>query len=109
MKRPEGQQSDGAFCPAQRLTDLAALKFASWGIPFMRAAAHCAQVPLTEYGVTIVTRCLVEYCQRHGVAVHVWTIDDPDEMRRLIRLGVHGLMTDRPSVLKRVAIEEGVW
>jgi len=89
--------------------DVTALKFASWGIPFMRSSAHCAQVPLVEYGITIVTRRFVRYCERRGVAVHVWTIDDPDEMRRLIRLGVHGLMSDRPSVLKQVAIEEGVW
>jgi len=96
-------------CSGAGPRDVTALKFASWGIPFMRASAHCAQVPISEYGITIVTRRFVEYCRRRGVAVHVWTIDDPDEMRRLIRLGVHGLMTDRPSVLKRVAIEEGVW
>jgi glycerophosphoryl diester phosphodiesterase len=74
--------------------DVTALKFSSWGIPFMRSSAHCAQVPLVEYGITIVTRRFVRYCHRRGVAVHVWTIDDPDEMRRLIRLGVHGIMTD---------------
>jgi glycerophosphoryl diester phosphodiesterase len=39
----------------------------------------------------------------------VWTIDDEAEMRRLIDLGVHGLMTDRPAVLKRVLQERGLW
>ena len=72
-------------------------------------AAHCAQVPIAEFGITIVTRRFVRYCNRRGVAVHVWTVNDEAEMRRLIRLGVNGLMTDRPTLLKKVAMEEGVW
>jgi glycerophosphoryl diester phosphodiesterase len=69
----------------------------------------CAQVPVKERGVTIVTRRFVEAAEKHGLQVHVWTIDDETEMRRLIDLGVHGLMTDRPAVLKRVLIEKGLW
>ncbi len=86
-----------------------ALKLASWGLPLRAPNFHCAQVPISEYGVTIITRRFIEHCNRHNIAVHVWTIDDRQEMQRLIRLGVHGIITDRPSLLKQVAIEEGVW
>ena len=41
--------------------------------------------------------------------MHVWTIDEEAEMRRLIRLGVNGIMSDRPTLLKQVAQDEGVW
>lgn len=98
-----------AVCLGAGPRDVAALKFASWGLPVMRADCQCAQVPLREYGIAIPTRRFVRHCNTRGVAVHVWTIDEEDEMRRLIRLGVNGVMTDRPSLLKQVAQEEGVW
>ena len=41
--------------------------------------------------------------------VHVWTIDKEDEMNRLIKLGVDGLMTDKPSVLKQVMVNKGLF
>jgi glycerophosphoryl diester phosphodiesterase len=39
----------------------------------------------------------------------VWTIDEPDEMRRLLDFGVDGIMTDRPAVLRDVLRERGQW
>lgn len=96
-------------CTGAGPRDVTKLKFGSWGVPMLRAAAHCAQVPIAEFGITIVTRRFVRHCNRRGIAVHVWTINDEAEMRRLIRLGVNGLMSDRPSLLKKVAMEEDVW
>jgi glycerophosphoryl diester phosphodiesterase len=78
----------------------------------------CAQVPLRRElsvpgggrtTVTIVGRRLVRTARRLGVQVHVWTVDDPVEMERLIDLGVDGIMTDRPSVLKDVMVRRGLW
>jgi glycerophosphoryl diester phosphodiesterase len=44
----------------------------------------------------------VHLAHRAELAVHAWTVDDPVEMERLLALGVDGIMTDRPSVLRHV-------
>ena len=73
------------------------------------STTHVAlQIPPHVGDVELVTADFVEAAHRAGVAVHVWTIDDPDEMRRLVELGVDGVMTDRPSVLAAVLDESGV-
>jgi glycerophosphoryl diester phosphodiesterase len=71
--------------------------------------APCAQVP-PAYGETpIVTEALVAEAHRRGIQVHVWTIDDDADMRRLLDLGVDGIMTDRPAVLRSVLEARGEW
>lgn len=67
------------------------------------ASGHVAlQVPPTYGDTTIVDERFVAAAHEAGLAVHVWTIDEPAEMRRLVGLGVDGVMTDRPSVLAEV-------
>jgi glycerophosphoryl diester phosphodiesterase len=55
------------------------------------------QIPADFAGKPLVTRELVEHCHAHALHVHVWTINEPAEMRRLLDLGVDGLVTDRPD------------
>jgi glycerophosphoryl diester phosphodiesterase len=69
----------------------------------------CLQVPVRHRSVEIVTPALVEAAHRLGVQVHVWTIDEAGEMERLLDLGVDGLFTDVPSVLRRVLERRGEW
>lgn len=72
--------------------------------------SQAAQIPPVDpHGRPLATPELVEVAHRHGIAVHVWTIDDPDEMHRLLDLGVDGLMTDRPAVLRQVFEDRGIW
>ncbi len=70
---------------------------------------RCLQVPVRFGPIPVVDRRLVIEAHRRSLQVHVWTIDDPYEMGRLLDLGVDGLMTDRPELLRDVLIKRGLW
>lgn len=91
-------------------TSLGTREAASWvsGIP-MATSALVAQVPVTHRGLKVVTARTVARARRRGWQVHAWTINDADEMHRLLDLGVDGLMTDRPAVLRQVLVDRGQW
>ena len=56
------------------------------------------QVPERQGRIRVVTPRFVDYAHSAGVEVHVWTINDPDDMRRLVGMGVDGIVTDRADV-----------
>jgi glycerophosphoryl diester phosphodiesterase len=87
----------------------ARVKAAGYGAPAGRLGGECLQVPVAARGVTLVDERFVGTAHRLGLQVHVWTIDDPDEMARLLDLGVDGIMTDRPAVLRDVLERRGEW
>lgn len=74
-----------------------------------RGVPVAAQVPVRSGRIEVVTPAFVRRAQGQGVPVHVWTIDDAAEMHRLLDLGVGGIMTDRPDVLRDVYAERGIW
>lgn len=59
---------------------------------------QAVQVPERLRGVRIISPRTVRLMKRSGVEVHVWTVNDPDHMRRLLDLGVDGLVTDRADL-----------
>jgi glycerophosphoryl diester phosphodiesterase len=61
-----------------------------------------ADLPARMNDVTVIEPAVVEHFHRLGIPVHVWTVDEEDEMRTLLELGVDGIVTDRPDVLARV-------
>lgn len=60
------------------------------------------QLPLQRGGVRVVDSKLVDAAHERGLQVHVWTINDPDQMRELIEIGVDGIVTDRIDLLLEV-------
>jgi glycerophosphoryl diester phosphodiesterase len=60
------------------------------------------QVPVGYGDLTLVDQRFVAVAHEQGLAVHVWTIEEEQEMERLCGLGVDGIITDRPSALTGV-------
>lgn len=79
----------------------------------LSSPAVAVQVPLTHsFGavtVPVVTEQLIARVHRLGKVIHVWTINDQPDMERLIDLGVDGIITDRPDLLKNVLVGRNLW
>ncbi|MEW5356284.1 MULTISPECIES: glycerophosphodiester phosphodiesterase [unclassified Streptomyces] len=86
------------------------LRLRSWGVPaVLRRSAVAAQVPVAQSGVPVADRLFVRAAHALGLQVHVWTINEPERMHRLLDLGVDGIMTDHIDTLREVMRERGVW
>jgi glycerophosphoryl diester phosphodiesterase len=59
---------------------------------------HAIQIPARIGALSTVTPALIRRYHRAGVEVHVWTVNDPFEMRHLLDLGVDGIVTDRADL-----------
>ncbi|WP_309504359.1 MULTISPECIES: glycerophosphodiester phosphodiesterase family protein [Nocardioides] len=72
---------------------------------------RCAalQVPHRRGRLVIATAGLVRRAHAAGRHVHVWTIDDADEMGVLLDRGVDGIFTDRTDILRAVLTRRGQW
>jgi glycerophosphoryl diester phosphodiesterase len=75
----------------------------------VRSEAAALQLPTHLRGVRVVDEKLVRAAHNAGLQVHVWTVNRADEMKRLLGMGVDGLITDRPDLLKELMIERGEW
>jgi glycerophosphoryl diester phosphodiesterase len=62
------------------------------------AGIDAVQVPERHGRVRIVTPRFIDLTHRAGAEVHVWTINDPVDMKRLVAMGVDGVVTDRADV-----------
>ncbi len=67
-----------------------------------RPAADAFQVPVRQGSLEIVTPRMLRGLTERNVRLDVWTINDEAEMRRLLDLGVGGLITDRPDLALRL-------
>jgi glycerophosphoryl diester phosphodiesterase len=86
------------------------LRLRSWGAPAApRRTAVAAQVPEAQSGIPVADRRFVRAAHARGLQVHVWTVNDPARMHRLLDLGVDGIMTDHIDTLREVMEDRGVW
>lgn len=69
-------------------------------------ATDALQVPDVWQGRRVVTPAFVRAAHRRNLPVHVWVVDRPHDMQRLLSWGVDGIQTDRPDRLARVLAEE---
>lgn len=65
--------------------------------------ARALQIPARYGSVELVSAETLAAARRFGLEVHVWTVNEEAEMERLLRLGVDGVMSDRPGLLVSVA------
>lgn len=93
------------LCSSLGPVGTALLRYGIWH----RFDGLAAQVPVRQGPLTVVNEKLVARAHAAGIHVHVWTIDDAAEMDRLLDLGVDGLMTDRPVILRQVLEARGQW
>lgn len=102
-------------CTALGPRGVMALRAKSYGGPagkLVRLAATgvaCAQVPYGLGRVPFVTEAFLAQAHELGLRVHAWTVNDPAEMRRLLDLGVDGIMTDDLVALRDAMAERGLW
>lgn len=75
------------------------------GALFAPKAVDAAMVPEKHGVFRVVSRRWVRQAHRHGIGVFVWTVNDPDDVRRLLDWGVDGLVSDAPGRVRRVLDE----
>jgi glycerophosphoryl diester phosphodiesterase len=85
---------------------LAAMTAARLGRP-LAGAPDAYQVPERSGPLRVVSRRFVAAAHAGGKQVHVWVVNDPADMHRLLDLGVDGIVTDRADLLVRVLEERG--
>jgi glycerophosphoryl diester phosphodiesterase len=80
--------------------------YRSWvGLSPGRVAYRAFQVPETSGKTRVVSPRFIQLAHKAGLTVQVWTVDEPDDMRRLLGWGVDGIISDRPDVAVEVVQE----
>src|SRR3954469_23674841 len=75
----------------------------------VRIRAGCARVPLQRGGRALVDERFLAAAHARGLQVHVWTVDTVEDSTTMLELGVDGLMTDRPGMLRELLEKRGQW
>jgi glycerophosphoryl diester phosphodiesterase len=101
--------SGGHVCTSMGTGAITSARLASLIGRMPALGADCVQVPVAHRGIRIVDRRFIQAAHAGGLQVHVWTINDRATMERLVDLGVDGIKTDRPRLLRDMLIGRGLW
>ena len=118
-----GSFSDARVAAARRLfgpevctslgpRGVAALRLSSYSpraAGLVRIQAGCAQVPLQRGGRPLVDERFIAAAHARSLQVHVWTVDTEAAATEMLDLGVDGVMTDRPAMLRDLLVARGPW
>jgi len=88
--------------------DIAVLRYSPIRL-ILPGAGSCVQIPERYGPFKVLTAGLIRRAHAAGRQVHVWTVDEPRTMHRLLDAGVDGIITDRTDLLRDVLIERGQW
>lgn len=61
------------------------------------------QLPVKQSGLPVITPKLIDFAHLHAKEVHAWTINDPEQMRKLFAMGVDGIVTDEADMALEIA------
>jgi len=89
-------------CLSMGPKEVVKLLLASFGLYRKKIPGNCLQIPIYQYGIKLVTQRFVDYVQSIDLKIHVWTINDVPTMQKLIDMKVDGIITDKPSELKKL-------
>jgi len=101
-----------SVCTSLGPRGVAALRLSSYSpraAGLVRIQAGCAQVPLQLGGRALVDERFIAAAHARGLQVHVWTVDTPEECTAMLDMGVDGVMTDRPAMLRELLEKRGQW
>ena len=84
-------------------------KLRSFHFPTPKIRGACAQIPEQAGRLALLDERMLETWRKLELPVHVWTINEPKDMNRLIDLGVDGIMTDDAAQLKSVLGNRELW
>jgi glycerophosphoryl diester phosphodiesterase len=82
------------------------LSYTSLGYNFK---SSYTSIPIKRYGINLLDERNINYLKSNNQKVIAWTINDEDQMKMLINIGIDGIMTDNLTLLKKVLIEESLW
>jgi len=102
LARLRGLLGDGLCTsagPRETAAFMAGVKLPGFRIP-ADAAYRCLQIPVRQAGLELVTPATVGAAHANGLAVHVWTVDDPVDARFFAEAGAMGITTNRPALIR---------
>ncbi|MFC0625555.1 glycerophosphodiester phosphodiesterase [Kribbella deserti] len=96
------------LCTGFGRVEIAALRYSPFPLVLPGTGA-CIQIPEYYGRFKVLTPGLIRRAHAAGRQVHVWTVDDADEINRFLDAGVDGIFTDRTDILRDVLIARGQW
>lgn len=71
-------------------------------LPLYIPDADAFQIPEYHGDYHLLTEGFIEKVHKKNIKIHVWTVNEKADMKRLIKMGVDGIITDYPDLLSEV-------